>query len=507
MGWYSRYLPARLRGEQKAAVSAPVNAVVHHPMAGLLNINPAEMTPYQAMMLYKSVGPFAKIINLIADSVASLMPVVEIDGQAVDGHPVLNFLNRPGSGRTRRRFVKELVVQYLVTGTAYIHCYGNPDMPPLALDILKSQHVAPIVGADMWPGSYLYAEGTRSVQFQRDDNPRDARWFDSMGLSEIIAVYDIDGNQRGVGLSRLNSIRSDVELRLKGIVHNMGLLDNGARVGGVLSFKNGMTPDQKDDVGSQLRSMMTGAQNAGRLAVVAGGEYSFENMIQNARDMDFAKLIEIVEDSMASAYNVPVSLFRTSAQTNNNYETAWNVLYDQAILPTFEVVYSALANMFSLRLGQDIAIKHDSLTTPVLARQASARARDLYANKIISRNEARQICGYEPVLGGDTIYGPMGEVPVAEDLFTSIDQSLGRDRFDEIRAERTGTDKPTPAGVQPKPEEDVGGGKPGVAGGRDKEKPARTPMGSARDDARSEKAYSTLNDFLDRYRLTTGTVH
>lgn len=29
--------------------------------------------------------------------------------------------------------------------------------------------------------------------------------------------------------------------------------------------------------------------------------------------------------------------------------------------------------------------------------------------------------GYEPVLGGDVIYGPMGEVPQGEDLFTGID--------------------------------------------------------------------------------------
>lgn len=139
------------------------------------------------------------------------------------------------------------------------------------------------------------------------------------------------------------------------------------------------------------------------------------------KDMDFAKLIGIVEDSIASRYNVPVTLFRTDAQTNNNYETAWNVLYDQAVLPTYEIITSPLSQLFSLRLKAHIEIKHDSLTSPILARQAVANSIQLHRENLISRNEARQIVGYEPVLGGDTIYGPMGEVPRGEDLFTGID--------------------------------------------------------------------------------------
>jgi len=141
--------------------------------------------------------------------------------------------------------------------------------------------------------------------------------------------------------------------------------------------------------------------------------------------------------AMASRYNVPVTLFRTDAQTNNNYETAWNVLYDQAILPTFEIITSPLSVLFSERMRADIQIKHDSLTSPVLARQAVARAVELHRDNLISRNEARGMVGFEPVLGGDVIYGPMGQVPQGEDLFTGIDGGQLVDR----NAEPGGTPK------------------------------------------------------------------
>lgn len=471
MGWYSKLLPSRLQA--KTAVPAPVSAV-GNPIFGLLQMSPAAITPFNAWLLYQNVAPLAKIVDLIADGVASLVPVVQIDGKPVDGHPVSNFLAKPGFNRTRKRFIKELTVQALVTGTGYVHVYGNPMMPPLALDVIKSQFISHFPGADNWPTTYLYSEGTRSVRFSRDDNPRDPHYVDDMQLGELVSVYDSEGTIRGIGLPRLQAIRSDVELRLKGITHNTALLDKGARLSGVLAFKSSLDPDQRNDIASQLRSQISGATNAGSILVTDGGEYEFQQMMQSARDMDFVKLMEIVEDAIASRFNVPVTLFRTSAQTNNNYETAWNILYDQAILPTFEMIYSSLARVFSERLGQEIEIVHDALTAPILRRQAVKTATELFTAKLLSRNEARQTIGYEPVLGGDKIYGPMGEIPVAEDFFTGLEDEGAAADFEARRNEAIQLQR-----GKPDPEE--------------KPKPKPKP----KDDKKSLEAFATLSRFLD----------
>jgi HK97 family phage portal protein len=451
MGFFTRWIGG---GDSvKSAVAQPYSAQPNYSAYSMF-LNPTEITAYQAWLFYKSIAPFAKAIDTIADNVASLVPIVEIDGKPRTDIGIVPFLNRPGFNRTRRRLIKEMCVQYLVTGTAYTHVIGDPLRGPLALDLFKSQFVTVFPDKDMWPASYQYSEGTRSIRFQRDDHPRDPKWLDqASGYGELIPIYDMDGNRRGVGLSRLDAIRYDVELRSKGIQHNSSLMDNGARLGGHLAFKEGMEPDQEAAVLAQFNARAAGANNTGRIMVTSGGSADFTPLSMNMKDMDFSTLIKTVEDAIVARYNIPITLFRPEAQTNNNYDTAWNMLYDQAVLPTFGVIYQGISQMFSERLGAEINIVHDALTSPVLARQASNRSRELFNAHMISRNEARQIVGYEPCLGGDTIYGPMAEVPVGEDLFNGIDgtpstaetyhAAIGRDPLHPTVPPATEPEKPT----------------------------------------------------------------
>jgi HK97 family phage portal protein len=452
--------------EQKTAVPQPYSAQQISGAYGLF-LTPQEVTPFEAWLLYKNVAPLAKVIDLIADQVASLVPLVKIDGKIVRDTEIHAFLNRPGFNRTRRRFIKELAVQYLVSGTAYTHVIGNVAHGPVAMDILKSKMVAITPGADMWPQHYMFSEGTRSIRFDRDQNARDPRWVDPSQMGEIVPIYDMDGDRRGVGLSRINAIKSDVQLRAEGIQHNASVIQNGAKIGGVLSFKEELTPEQIEDVRSQMNARHAGPQNAGKIMVTQGGASDFQALNQTMKDMDFSNLVKHVEDAMVSRYNVPVTLFRTEAQTNNNYETAWNMFYDVSVLPTFEILYAGLAQILSERLGVQIELEHDALTSPVLARQASARARELFNSRMISRNEARKEIGYEPVLGGDSIYGPMGEVPVAEDFFT--DRGEGADMTAEGFHQNRNTKLPDGAPAQPQ------AGNGNDDGGEDDKAPPKKP--------------------------------
>ncbi len=497
MGWFDGF-KSRLRGgqkstapEQKTNVPAPVSA---NPSPIFMNsfFSPAEISAYDAWSMYKTVSAFAKVIDLIADEVARLTPVVRINGKIIDGHPIIDFMKRPGFNRTRARFIKELTVQTLVTGTGYVHAFGNTAIPgmPIALDVIKSKFVSVIPGGDMWPASYQYSEGTRSHRFQRDGNPRDMRWIEPNGLGEIVPIYDMDGDTRGIGLSRLNSIKHDVELRLKGIQHNNAVMDNGARLTGVLAFKEELTQEQRDDLLAQFRAQASGSHNAGKVMITGGGENNFTPLSQNVKDLDFKNLIQLVEDAIVARHNVPVTLFRTEAQTNNNYEVAWRMFYNMAVLPAFEMVYSGLAQIFTERLGMEIEIVHDALTNPILAQAAANRARELFAAHLVSRNEGRDICGYEPVLGGDTIYGPMGDVPQAQDYFTGREEEGGADLTAE--AFHASRNEKLPDGIplerQPPPADDKEADK------KPDRKPEKKPKPKA-DDKKSVGAYATLLDF------------
>lgn len=410
--------------QRKDAVSAPVSASAQaiHPGYGLF-LTPSEITPHNAWMLYQNVATFAKVVDLIADQVAGLEPLFMIDKQVVnDNGSIARFMDNPGFNRDRRRLIKELAVQMLTTGTTYLTVYGNVDYEPVSLDVLKSFYVSPVQGHDMWPGQYIYAEGSRSDMFSRIGD-RDYRWVAGSGLAEIVPIYDIDGTRRGIGMSRLSAVKRDVELRLAGTNHNKAMLDNGARPSGALVFKDRLNEVQRADVGAQIKHTIVGAGNAGKVMLFSGGEAEFIAMSQTAKDMDWTNLEKSVDDSIVARFNVPVTLFNVSAQTDNNYETAWHQFYDNAVLPTFNILWGGIGRVFAERLRAPITVKHDTLTNNTLARQASARAIELRTTGLITTNEARSLVGYEPVMGGDALLAPAGEVPIGEDYFTSSDAS------------------------------------------------------------------------------------
>jgi len=503
-GFFSRFF-GRPR-ETKAAVAAPVSSAASP--SGLFAaqfLSAQEIWPYQAWLLYLNSSTYSKIVNLIADEVARLQPQVKINGEMASDTQIDQLLKRPGRGRDRKGFIKDLAVQQLVTGTAYPVIYGNPSAAQplqniIMMEVAKSQYVKPTAStSDMWPDNYWYSEGTRALTFYRDpSNPRDFQWRDPSGLVQLFPIYEMDGSYRGVGLSRLNAIKHDVELRLKGIQHNASVLDNGARPSGIAAYKSELTPEQKQDVRAQFQALAAGSQNAGKVLVTDGGELDFTQLSQSMKDMDFAKLIEVVEDAIASAYNVPVTLFRTSAQTNNNYATAWETFYYLAVLPVFETIYGGLGRLFSERFGADIELTHDALTNPVLAKAASDRALRLYGGHLVSRNEAREIIGFEPVLGGDTIYGSVGDVPQAEDYFTNhgINDPAARQGDNSVQAYHEARPDADPANQARAEEAARAEGRAAVEGG----KPGKPKPGDkkpAKDKAEAEKAFGQIFAFAD----------
>jgi HK97 family phage portal protein len=417
-----------IRLETKAAVSAPVNGTMV-PSVYSMFLQSQEITPRLAWLLYENVAPLAKVVNMIAGNVAGLKPKLMIDGQpAGNQKPFDDFMARPGFNRTLRRFIHELTVQELVSGTGYLATYGQIDRDPVALDIMHTQMVTPVtVGGDMWPGTYFYSEGGRSNRFERSGD-RDFRWT-AGEMAELTPIYTMDGNRRGVGLPRLSAIRADVELRMKGTEHNSSIMDRGARPSALVNFKNGMTPEQASDMGQKINTSLAGSQNAGKMIVTGGGEIQFNQLSMSPKDMDWSSLVKHTEDAIASNYNVPSTLFSTEAQTQNNYEVAWHQFYDQAVLPAFDVVWSGIASMFSARLGLNISVEHDALSNNILARQASSRAVELYGRGLVTRNEGRVMIGSEPYVGGDLFFGEMPALPGGDEA-DDFDSGGGTPKLD-----------------------------------------------------------------------------
>ena len=231
------------------------------------------------------------------------------------------------------------------------------------------------------------------------------------------------------GLSPIQAASFDIDQHNMAAKHNLSLLMNGARPSGAVIFKpkdeSGMSlqlsDSQRQQLMSDLNMRFSGSHNAGR-PMLLEGDFDWKEMGLSPKDMDFLELKNMSARDIALCFGVPSQLVGVpDSQTYNNVSEARLALYEDTIIPLLRRVESDLNEWLTPRFGEDISIRYDIDSIPAMAE----RRKKTYENVvtavregIISRNEARERLGYEPIEGGDDVYisanlFPLGSPSVA----------------------------------------------------------------------------------------------
>ena len=182
-----------------------------------------------------------------------------------------------------------------------------------------------------------------------------------------------------------------------------------------------LSDSQRQQLVSDLNMRFSGSQNAGR-PMLLEGDFDWKEMGLSPKDMDFLELKNMSARDIALCFGVPSQLVGVpDSQTYNNVSEARLALYEDTIIPLIRRVESDLNEWLAPRFGDDISIRYDIDSIPAMAE----RRKKTYENVvtavregIISRNEARERLGYEPIDGGDDVYisanlFPLGSPSVA----------------------------------------------------------------------------------------------
>jgi len=144
---------------------------------------------------------------------------------------------------------------------------------------------------------------------------------------------------------------------------------------------------------------------------------------------------------IALCFGVPAQLVGLSDTTYANVAEARLSLYEETIIPLLDRVQSDLNEWLAPLYDGDISIKYDIDAIPAMAekrRKVYENVSQGVSNGIITRNEARERLGLEPIDGGDSLLVPsnlfpLGEVndsPDEEDNDKPVD-SEGNEKYDE----------------------------------------------------------------------------
>jgi HK97 family phage portal protein len=375
----------------------------------------------QAMQIYQQSSSVATAVDIIAQEIERINPVVHMpDGSLDDSHEILSLLQNPNDwNETWSFFIGSLARARLLTGNDYTFGLGLITNPPLELYAVKPSNTNIEAGnIDQRPTAYSISNGDGRGTYTRNRAKTGYRFYDG-NLKELWhnqAYSSTTSNLQGD--SPLKAICLDVYSQIKGRIHNTSLLDNGGRPSLLVTFKDAMTSDQHIERRDLINEQVSGGTNAGKIIVASAESMDVTELGTNNKDMDYANLERISEHATYKRYRVPLPLISTDALTDNNMAHAVYQLYDFAVLPNTEALLSSLTMFLMPRYGLDPS-EYKLTYNPEEIEALKQRQIDTLKKKrelgIESINELREgLPNREPVEGGDTILVSSTMIPITE---------------------------------------------------------------------------------------------
>ena len=385
---------------------------------------------------YEENAVVYKCVNEIANGSSSVKFQVFDGDVKLDAHPLINLLERPNPLQAGNEFFQSLYAYLLLSGNSYVLRTGSENQPPKELHLLRPDRVKIEPSNTTIPKSYMYELSGQVVNKYEIDQETGASEIKHFKLWNPIDDY--------YGLSPLRAASVDIDQHNYAAKHNVNLLMNGARPSGAIVFRPKdeaganlqLTESQRQQLISDLELRFQGTNNSGR-AMLLEGDFDWKEMGLSPKDMDFLQLKNMSARDIAMCFGVPSQLVGIpDAQTYSNVQEARLALYEETIIPLIKRVESDLNEYLAPYYGERLRIQYDIDSIPAMAE----RRKRIYENVtgavregIISRNEARERLGLEPITGGDEVYISANLFPLGEPETSTLEN-------DEPKPEKEGYD-------------------------------------------------------------------
>jgi HK97 family phage portal protein len=413
----------KVYNEMQELKSMNIYELLRSTLPGL--IKPSSNIPFAKTILYYcSVSPAAKAIDLLTDEYASIEPIVwdRLDKKNVtDKFPeLMNLLNKPNPDMTRKEFEKRVSAWRLITGNSYQKANGFLTKYPEEIEVIEPDRITPHKSDnDNYVDYYdMDVVSGNKVRFKRIETVNGFRFVNEPG-KELWHIKSFNpGREPWIGMSKLNQVYYECEQHLKASIHNLSMLEKGARPSGMLAAEGDIGSTQKAELKEKFRAGVQGYQNAGDILILGGSKFTFTEMSKNMKDMDFLALKKEVTNTIYNAFNIPLPLINVDASTLNNYSESRIALYDNGVLPLADEMYEERTNFLFPRFRIDknrYQITYDDNEIPALEPRRAEMNKKKMDSGIMTVNEKRALFGLPIVDGGDVILIPFGLTPLGQE--------------------------------------------------------------------------------------------
>ena len=380
-------------------------------MMGYFGVGTSDIKTYKYQDLakegYLKNAIVYRCVNEISKGASAVPFVIKAGDQIIEQHPLIDLLSRPNPLQSYSEFFNSLYGYLLLSGNAYVLKIGGETGPPQELHQLRPDRIEIKGSGNAIPNKYNYMVNGRVQETYEVDQ--------DSGFSDLKHIKLWNPLDDYYGLSPMSAAAVEIDQFNMASKHNVNLLNNGARPSGAVIFKPqddqgfavNLTESQRQQLLTDLNSRFTGTNNAGR-PLLLEGDFDWREMGLSPKDMDFLNLKHMSATDIAMCFGVPSQLVGVpDAQTYANVAEARLALYEETIIPHLRKIASDLNEWLVPMFDDRLSLEFDIDAIPAL----SERRRKIYENVtsavregIMTRNEAREIIGLQPVDGADDLY-------------------------------------------------------------------------------------------------------
>lgn len=251
------------------------------------------------------------------------------------------------------------------------------------------------------------AEGQAVIQGYKYENTIQGQRIEKTYDPDQIVHFKVPNPKnyyRGLGV--VEACADDIDMDWLAIEANKLLFKRGLIGNFVLTTDKGMTPEQRKQLRTEFNATYQGIQNAFKVPILSGGLEPKTIQLTN-RDMEFIAQQEWVRDKIASMFGNNKAILGITDDVNRANAEATIMSWKQnTVRAEMKQIADTLNEFLVPRFGMNLLL---GFKDPVPEDDAKdvERATGLKQAGIITRNEARDIVGYEPVEGGDEFPVPM----------------------------------------------------------------------------------------------------
>lgn len=391
--------------------------------------------------LYKNVAPIGHAVDMIAEKVSQLQPViVDRNGVVVnedEGSDIYEILRKPNSVQRYAEFMMQISTDFLIYNNAYVHLSNNTNH--------KAKYITPVCDRSVTitetEGARNYTVNTTGFyssingMYLQRHNENDGRIVGANGLEELIHIKGYLAQNEQKATSKLIALAQDAQIVEKSLLQVAAYLDRGYSGAGIIQTHFNNTAEfemfKKD-----LSNYYAGAQNEGRMMAINSKDVAFHmHSNRSNRDMQANENKEQSKMAIYQRYDIPEPLVNSGSQTYNNYQTALYALYENAVFPTFNAIFDGISESFISRglLKKEHRIVCDASKVSAMKLREAEEVRMLKLANVLTVNEMRSRLGYQPLPDhGDEVYRPMSEIPISQDPYQ--DQGTKNQWVDQIKS-------------------------------------------------------------------------